>query len=146
MEQERRETLQWLGNQHFEEQRSLRTAEESLFNWSMSLFLAGLGALTSLKGLSNADWSVLWRLLVDVGVAGLIVAVLVLAVLIRRNAERNRKALSHIISELGQSGTPLDLPGSSEVRMDDEMFFYIRWGAFALIGVIMLGLVWLLGG
>src|SRR5258707_3007053 len=104
MEQERRETLQWLGNQHFEEQRSLRTAEESLFNWSMSLFLAGLGALTSLKGLSNADWSVLWRLLVDVGVAGLVVAVLLLPPLIRPQDQRKRKAPCPITFAIRRNG------------------------------------------
>ena len=145
MDQEHRETLQWLGDQHFKEQRSLRDTEESLFNWAMSIFFAGLGAPTSLRGLTEAQWSALWRILVDFGVASLIVAVLFLAFLIHRNAERNRKALSHIITEFGQSGTPLDLPGSAAGRMDNELFFYVRWGAFVIVGVIMLGLVWMLG-
>ena len=145
MDQERRDTLQWLGNQHFKEAQSIRDSEESLFNWSMSIFFAGLGALTTLKGVSDGSWSALWRILIDVGVACLIAAVLFLAFLIHRKAERNRKALAHVVSELGQSGSPLDLPSSAEGRMDNELFFFVRWGAFAAIGVIMLGLVWMLG-
>jgi hypothetical protein len=145
MEQEHRETLQWFGEQQFEEKRSLRTREEALFNWSMSLFFAGLGALTSLKGFSGAGWSAVWRLLVDLGVLSLIIAVLVMAFLIHRDVERNRKALSRTLSELSPTAPPRVLPDSAEVRMDDEIFFYVRWGAFVLLGAITLGLVWLLG-
>jgi hypothetical protein len=145
MNEDQFKTLQWLGQQHFEEQRSLRGAEENLFNWSSSIFLAGLGALTSLKGVSNASWSPLWRLLVILGVVALIFVILFLAYLIHRNIDRNQDALASIMAQLRQSGTAMNIPIVAEGKIDRELFFYLRWSALVVLGAVMVALVWLLG-
>ncbi|HLY26790.1 MAG TPA: hypothetical protein VKQ72_10655 [Aggregatilineales bacterium] len=145
MEDKQRAGLQWLGEQYYEELRSLRTSEDNLFNWSTSLFLAGLGALTSLKGITGASWSIEWRFLLILGIGGLTAIIISLAYLIRRNSARTQDALAHIIGELGAGGTPADLPGSTLVKNDAQLAFYVRWSALILLGLVLLGLIWLLG-
>ena len=145
MNEEQFKTLQWLGQQHFEEHRSLRAAEENLFNWSSSIFLAGLGALTSLKGFGNGSWSPLWRLLLIFGVVALIFVILFLAYLIHRNIDRNQDALAGIMNYLRQTGTAMNLPVVTEGKIDRELFFYLRWSALVVLGAVMVAMVWLLG-
>jgi hypothetical protein len=145
MDDKQSEGLQWLGEQYYEELRSLRTSEDNLFNWSTSLFLAGLGALTSLKGITGGSWTPEWRFLLIVGVGGLTAIILTLANFIRRNSARTQDALAHIIAQFGSGGTPADLPGSPLVKSDAQLAFYVRWSALGLLGLILLGLIWLLG-
>src|SRR5579859_6220610 len=99
MDDDQRKTLQWLADQHFEEQRALRTAEDNLFNWSTSIFLASLGALTSFKA-TGAQWNGSWLFLLIVGFIVIILVILLLAYLIRRNYVRNQEALSKIMTNL----------------------------------------------
>jgi hypothetical protein len=132
-------TLQWLAEQHFEEQRSLRSAEDNLFNWSSSVFLAGLGALTSLKGLAtSAEWGVLWRVFLMFAVAVVIGVILSMAYLIRRNYDQNARELQQILGQIrpypARTGT-----------LDTELFFYLRWSALAALGGVTLVLIWMLG-
>jgi Flp pilus assembly protein TadB len=145
MDAEQQKSLQWLGDQHFEEQRALRASEDNLFNWATSVFLAALGALTTLRGVSDASWGILWRLLVMAGVVGIDGVILLMAYLIRRNYERNQAALAEVMDRLKQTG----LPGYAPARMDnasgDRLYFYLRWSAVGALGLIALVLVWLLG-
>jgi RsiW-degrading membrane proteinase PrsW (M82 family) len=145
MNEEQLKTLQWLGDQHFEEQRSLRSAEENLFNWSSSIFLAGLGALTSLKGISDASWSPLWRLLLILGVIALVFVILFLAYLLHRNIDRNQDALANIMAQLRQTGAAMNIPLVADSKVDRELFFYLRWSALVVLGAVLIALVWLLG-
>jgi hypothetical protein len=145
MDAEQQKSLQWLGDQHFEEQRALRASEDNLFGWATSIFLAALGALTTLRGATDAQWSLLWRLLVMAGVIGIDGVILLMAYLIRRNYERNQAALAEVMERFKQAG----LPGYAPLRMDyasgDWLYFYLRWGVVGALGLIALVLVWLLG-
>jgi hypothetical protein len=145
MDADQQKSLQWLGDQHFEEQRTLRASEDNLFSWATSIFLAALGALTTLRGVSDATWSMLWRVLVMVGVIGIDGVILLMAYLIRRNYERNQAALADVMERFKQAG----LPGYAPLRMDyasgDRLYFYLRWGVVGALGLIALVLVWLLG-
>jgi len=145
MNEEQLKTLQWLGEQHFEEQRALRASEENLFSWSSSIFLGGLGALTGLKGLSDASWSATWRLLLIFGIIVLICVILLLAYLIHRNAERNQAALTSIMTQVRQTGAAINLPVVADDRVTRELYFFVRWGALAMLGLVTMALVWLLG-
>ena len=145
MNEEQLKTLQWLGGQQFEEQRALRAAEENLFNWSSSVFLGALGALTGLKGLTDASWSVLWRLLLIFSIIVLVCVILLLAYLIHRNAEQNQAALQSIITQVRQSGAAINMPVVVETRATRELFFYVRWSALVMLGAVTMVLVWLLG-
>jgi len=144
MDDDQRKTLQWLADQHFEEQRALRTAEENLFNWSTSIFLASLGALTSLKA-TGAQWSGNWLFLLTVGIVVVILVILLLAYLIRRNYVRNQEALSQIMTSLSRGNVPMDIPGQVESVTNSALFFYLRWAAVAAIGIVAVGLISLLG-
>ncbi len=140
MDPEQRKTLQWLADQHFEEQRSLRAAEDNLFNWSSSLFLAGFGALTGLRGLSEGRWSIWWRMFVMLGVVAILLAILLMAYLTRLKYEKNDAELADIVGQLNV----IPARQTRDVS-EDRLFFYVRWGALTLLGLITLGLVWLLG-
>jgi len=144
MDDDQRKTLQWLADQHFEEQRALRTAEDNLFNWSTSIFLASLGALTSFK-VTGAQWSGTWLFLLIIAVIVIILVVLLLAYLIRRNYVRNQEALSKIMTSLSRGNIPMDIPGQVESVTNSALFFYLRWAAVAAIGVVAVGLISLLG-
>jgi hypothetical protein len=145
MDAEQQKSLQWLGDQHFEEQRTLRASEDNLFNWATSIFLAALGTLTGLRGVTDTRWGVLWRLLVMAGVLGIDGVILLMAYLIRRNYERNQAALAEVMDRLKQAG----LPGYAPARMDyaagDRLYFYLRWSVVGALGLIALCLIWLLG-
>jgi hypothetical protein len=142
---EQQKNLQWLGDQHFEEQRALRAAEDNLFNWSSSLFLAGFGALTGFRGLSAAQWGFWWRVFVIIGVLALLGAILLMAYLIHRKYEQNQVALADIVARLNQSGQPPSPSRQTTGGGDDMLVFYLRWGALAVMGLITLVLVWMLG-
>ncbi len=144
MDDDQRKTLQWLADQHFEEQRALRTAEDNLFNWSTSIFLASLGALTSLKA-TGAQWGTMWLLLLTIGVIAVILVILFLAYLIHRNYMRNQEALSYILTNISRGGVPIDVPGQVESVTSSALFFYLRWAAVAAIGIVAVGLISLLG-
>ena len=144
MDDDQRKTLQWLADQHFEEQRALRTAEDNLFNWSTSIFLASLGALTSFKA-TGAVWSGTWLLLLIVGVIAVILVILLLAYLIHRSYVRNQESLSRILTNLSRGGVPMDVPGQVESVTSSALFFYLRWAAVAAIGIVTIGLISLLG-
>jgi len=141
MDNNQETTLKWLADQQFNEHQSLRTAEDSLFNWSTSLFLAGFGALTGIKGATGASWGFLWRVLVIVGVAGMIVAILLLASLLRTRQQNSLRRLGEILTQLAPA-SPIPLPAPTPV---DDWFFYVRWGALGVLGLITLALVWMLG-
>jgi hypothetical protein len=145
MEAEQQKSLQWLGDQHFEEQRALRASEDSLFAWATSMFLAALGALTTLRGATDTRWSLLWRLLVMVGVIGIDGVILLMAYLIRRNYERNQAALAEVMQRFNQAGLPGYAPLRADYASGDRLYFYLRWGVVGALGLIALALVWLLG-
>lgn len=144
MDDDQRKTLQWLADQHFEEQRALRTAEDNLFNWSTSIFLASLGALTSFKA-TGAQWSGTWLFMLTIGVIVIILVILLLAYLIRRSYVRNQEALSKIMTSLSRGNIPMDIPGQVEAVTNSALFFYLRWAAVVAIGVVAVGLISLLG-
>ncbi|MEP7285268.1 MAG: hypothetical protein ABI947_05815 [Chloroflexota bacterium] len=134
-------SLQWLAQQHFEEQRSLRSAEDNLFNWATSLFFAGLGALTTLKGFSGGNWTLIWRLLLMIGVLGFDGTILMMAYLMRRSYQRNQRELASIIVQI----TPVNLSKSGAGLDEGQLFFYLRWSAVGGLGFITLCLIWMLG-
>ncbi len=145
MDGEPQKTLQWLGDQHFEEQRALRAAEDNLFNWATSLFLAGLGALTTLRGISNAAWSVTWRLLLIVAIMGIDGVILLMAYLIHLNYERNLHALAAVKRQLGQFGAAESVSASMDYTQGERFIFFLRWSIVGALGFIMILLIWLLG-
>src|SRR5438309_6996212 len=129
MDPDQRKTFQWLAEQHFEEQRSLRAAEDNLFNWSASIFLAGFGALTGLRGLTEARWGLWWRMLIMFGVLAILLAILLMAYLIHRKYEQNEGAVADIVGQLNSS------PSRPKTDVsEDKLFFYVRWGALSLLG------------
>ena len=131
--------LQWLAEQHFEEQRTLRNAEENLFNWTSSLFLAGLGALTGIRGMNaNMSWDFWWRIFIIGGVAAFIGIILILAYLIRQSYLRNNQELGNILAQI-------QVPAPKHDGAANELFFYIRWSALVALGVVTVALVWMLG-
>jgi RsiW-degrading membrane proteinase PrsW (M82 family) len=132
-------TLQWLAQQHFEEQRSLRNAEDNLFNWSTSVFLAGLGALTSLKGFSTGSWDLWWRLFLMLAVVVVIGVILSMAYLIRRNYNQNAQELQQVLSQIRPTGS------ARTGALETELYFYLRWSALAALGGVTLILLWMLG-
>jgi hypothetical protein len=136
-------SLKWLADQTFQEVRALRSAEDNLFSWAMSIFLGAFGALTGLRGMTVMSWSIPWRLLVILGLIAAVGVILLMAFLIRRNYDTNREALANIFRRLGQA----DLYPASNTGMlsSDNLVCYLRWGGFAALGVISLFLVWLLG-
>ncbi len=145
MDPEQQRTLQWLGDQHFEEQRALRTAEDNLFNWSSSILLAGFGALTGLRGISAASWGFWWRVCIMIGVAIIVGAILLMAYLLRNKVEQNQAALADIIRQLNQAGMPLSRSAQAMDVTGDRLIFFLRWGALGAMGLITLALVWMLG-
>ena len=144
MEPETQKSLQWLGEQYYEELRSLRAAEDNLFSWATSLFLAGFGVLTGFKGMTGGAWSVRWRLTIMVGLLVIDGVILLMAYLIRRNYELNQTALGGIVAQLRQFGAPTNPVQGTDV-ISDRLYFYLRWGAVAAMGLITLALVWMLG-
>jgi hypothetical protein len=131
--------LQWLAEQHFEEQRTIRNAEENLFNWTSSIFLAGLGALTGIRGMqSTMSWDLWWRMFIIAGVAAFISIILIMAYLIRRSYLRNNAELASILSQLRVPTPQHDTAGN-------ELFFYVRWSALVALGIVTVALVWMLG-
>ncbi len=145
MDGEPQKTLQWLGNQHFEEQRALRAAEDNLFNWATSLFLAGLGALTTLRGVTDAQWSITWRLLLIVAIIGIDGVILLMAYLIHLNYERNLLALAAVKRQLGQVGAVESVSASMDYTHGERYIFFLRWSIVGALGFIMMILIWLLG-
>jgi len=145
MDPEQQKNLQWLGDQHFEEQRALRAAEDNLFNWSSSLFLAGFGALTGFRGLSTGTWGFWWRVFVILGVLALLGAILLMAYFLHRKYEQNQVVLADIVGRLSQSGQSLSPARPTLGLSDDMLYFYLRWGALTVMGLITLVLVWMLG-
>ena len=131
--------LQWLAQQHYEEQRALRAAEDNLFSWSSSILLAGLGALTGFRGMSDRAWGFWWRMLLMIAVIVIISAILLMAYLLHRRYERNEAQLAQILTQLG---TP---PARQGTAVEDQLFFFVRWGALGMLGLATEGLVWLLG-
>jgi hypothetical protein len=131
--------LQWLAEQHFEEQRTIRNAEENLFNWTSSIFLAGLGALTGIRGMqSNMSWDFWWRIFIIGGVAVFISVILIMAYLIRRSYLRNNAELVNVLSQIR-------IPAPQHDAASNELFFYVRWSALVALGIVTVSLVWMLG-
>jgi len=140
VDDERRQHLKWLADQYITEQRNLRAAEDNLFNWATSLFFAGLGALTGLRGMTDRGWGLTWRLLIMLGLIAIVSVILLMAYLIRRNYEQTQAALADVSRQLYPADAPTYLSNTG-----DKQFFYVRWGALGVLGVVTLGLVWLLG-
>ncbi len=145
MDEERRQHLKWLADQYITEQRNLRAAEDNLFNWSISLFFAGLGALTGLRGMTDRGWGLTWRLLIMLGLIAIVTVILLMAYLIRRNYEQTQAALADVATQLNPSGAPAYLPVQAGYASGEKQYFYVRWGALGVLGVVTLGLVWMLG-
>jgi hypothetical protein len=97
------------------------------------------GALTGLRGLSEARWVIWWRLSIMLGVLAILGAILLMAYLIRRKYEQNAIALAELVGQLSRSN-----PGRKDL-LEDRLVFYLRWGALGAMGLITLGLVWMLG-
>jgi hypothetical protein len=134
-------SLTWLADQQFQEQRSLRAAEDQLFNWSTSLFVAGLGALTGLRGLADAVWSWQWRMILIGAVAVIIGTIIAMASLIHRNYNRNHDELSQLLSQINPARPTQRLESFAE----SQLFFYLRWGSLGIIGLVTITLIYLLG-
>ena len=145
MDDERRQHLKWLADQYITEQRNLRAAEDNLFNWATSLFFAGLGALTGLRGMTDRGWGLTWRLLVMLGLLAIVSVILLMAYLIRRNYEQTQAALTEVSKQLYPSDVPAYLPVQAGYAAGQRQVFYVRWGALGVLGAVILGLVWLLG-
>src|SRR4051812_24196465 len=80
-----RQTLQWLAAEHFNELRDLKATDERLFNWAVTVFLAGFGALSGLRMASSAAWSLPWRATLWIGILIVILGILLVARRVRRN-------------------------------------------------------------
>src|SRR5258706_6629282 len=96
----RRETLQWLANEHFNDQRSLHEKDDKLFNWALSVFMASFGALSGLRTMSSAPWGFSWRLALWIGVALVMGGILLVATQVRRNLEQSQRELANIVQQL----------------------------------------------
>src|SRR5258706_4746768 len=139
--EDRSKQLQWLGDQYFAEQRSLRAAEDQLFSWAASIFVGGFGALTGLRGISNAQWGFWWRIIVMVGIVAVIGVILLMAYLIRRNQDQVQAALNDVIAQLPQAGAARP----HALAVTDKLYFYVRWGGVGFMGLVTLILIWRLG-
>jgi hypothetical protein len=139
MNDDQRYQLEWLGNHYAEERRTLRTAEDSLFNWAASVFLAGLGTLTGFRGFADRSWGLGWRLIAMFGIAATMGVILFMAFLLRRKYEGVHGALMSLMSRQG-TAIPPEL-----MLTDDRTYFYIRWGGVGLLGLIVVVLIWMLG-
>lgn len=147
MDGETQNSLTWLGDHQYEELRALRAAEDNLFNWATSMFLAGFGALTGLRGLTEARWGLNWRLMIIIGLALIDGVILMLAYLNRMNLERSQAALSRILAQLPQTSaaTAEREQYSVSSQTADRLYFYLRWGVVGFMGLITIVLVWMLG-
>ncbi len=145
MDGEPQKTLQWLGDQHYEEQRALRSSEDNLFNWATSLYVAGLGALTTLRGVTDAAWNVTWRLLLIVAILGITGVILLMAYLIHLNYERNLIALAAVKRQLGQVSATENVAASMDYTQGERFIFFLRWSIIGALGLITVILIWLLG-
>jgi hypothetical protein len=58
--------------------------------------------------------------------------------LIRRSYDRNEEVLGRILAQMNQ-------PFARESITDSQLFFYVRWGALAALGLVVIVLIWLLG-
>ena len=140
MDDQQRSTLQWLSQQYFEEMRSLRSAEDNLFNWASSTLLGALGALTGLRAINGDGWSFWWRLLLWGGVIAAVGAILTMAYLIHRNYRRHEEKVMRILAQVDPNSADL-----VNTVPEEELGFYIRWGAILVLGLVILGLVYMLG-
>ncbi len=147
LEERRRQTLQWLAAEHFNEQRSLQATDEKLFNWAVTVFLTGYGALSGLRMASSTPWAWTWRMALWVGIVIVIVGILMVAYRVRRNYEQNQKELANIVSQLVQLPDEVALvpPLWETSRSEDKLGFYLRWGAVAALGVVFIVLVGMMG-
>jgi hypothetical protein len=144
----RRETLQWLANEHFNEQRNLQATDEKLFNWALTVFMAGFGALSGLRTMSTGSWSLSWRLVLWLGVGFVMGGILLVASQVRRNFEQNERELTNIVGQLVQMADdpPLARPLWETNRAESRQGFYLRWGAVSVLAVATVVLIGLMGG
>jgi hypothetical protein len=147
LEERRRQTLQWLAAEHFNEQRSLQATDEKLFNWAVTVFLTGFGALSGLRTASDVSWGWNWRLVLWVGIVIVIIGILMVAYRVRRNYEQNQRELANIVSQLVQLPDEVALvpPLWETSRSEDRTGFYLRWAAVAALGVVFIVLIGMMG-
>jgi hypothetical protein len=79
------------------------------------------------------------------GLLAIVSVILLMAYLIRRNYEQTQAALAEVSKQLYPADLPAYLPVRSDYASGERQFFYVRWGALGVLGVVTLGLVWLLG-
>jgi len=140
MDEHRRQLLQWLSDQYFEEISTLQANEDHLFTWSVSTLMASLGALTGLRGIADGHWSVIWRLLLWGGLIAALLAILFMAYLLNSRAEQHRRDAAQVLAQID----PL-LEQAPRARPGDVLLFYVRWGVVLAIGIVVLMLIYLLG-
>ena len=143
----RRETLQWLANEHFNEQRNLQATDEKLFNWALTVFMAGFGTLSGFRAMTSGGWSLSWRLVLWVGIGIVMGGILLVASQVRRNFEQNERELANIVGQLVQMADdpPLARPLWETNRSESKQGFYLRWGAVTILAVITVVLIGLMG-
>jgi hypothetical protein len=130
--------LQWFLEKQLEGQRHLRDTEDNLFNLTITLFLASLGTTTTLKGVTDAAWSVQWRILLLFAVAAVIGGILLMALLLHNGQEKAQHEIDRLAAQLAP-GVPVNL------NTLNPLLFYVRWGAVTVMGVVTLLLIWQLG-
>lgn len=144
----RRETLQWLANEHFNEQRSLQATDEKQFSWAMTVFMAAFGTLTGFRAMTAGGWSLTWRLILWIGVGFVMGGILLVAAQVRRNLEQNQRELANIVTQLvGMADEPpLGRPLWETNRSESKLGFFLRWGTVAVLAVVTVVLIGLMGG
>lgn len=140
------EQLRWLGEQHFEEGRHLREAEENLFNWATTIYLAAMGALASLRGNGMPALTPAWRFYLWLGIAAITLVIVLMAYFSRKRYEQNAQALGMILDQLASQG---EQPGYAArwnilPSSTDRMIFTLRWAGIAVVAFILMALVSLL--
>lgn len=143
----RRETLQWLANEHFNEQRNLQATDEKLFNWALTVFMAGFGTLSGFRAMTSGGWALSWRLVLWIGVGVVMGGILLVASQVRRNFEQNERELTNIVGQLVQMADepPLARPLWETNRSESKQGFYLRWGAVTILAVVTVVLIGLMG-
>jgi 1,4-dihydroxy-2-naphthoate octaprenyltransferase len=130
----------WMGERAMHEVQALRDMDDKLFNWTATLFVTAFGALVGLRGFGEQQtWSPIWRVLLCATVIAIVGGVILLAFQIRDNLARKQRDVHHIMVEMGRE----DADMMSTSALDSRLFFTIRWGMIAILGMIAVVLVWI---
>jgi hypothetical protein len=136
LDNQRRTNLQWLADTYKQDLKEIREMEEKLFSWTTSTFLAGLGVLTGFRTVESS-WAANWRVLLCLALLVVVGGILMVAYRLRLGYEYNRTGLTKATREL------LSMPEEFEKRPgEDRGFFYVRWGAIAVLVIVNVIMVW----